>query len=95
MDIKDVQKTITDRIANPLVTAFFLGFVIVNWEIFYLSFFVSADSLQGLNKIEYVQQYFAKMPWWELNLRLYIVPALSILFFYFGPMPWIKILFLN
>jgi hypothetical protein len=53
-DLKQsITSTFTDRIQSPLYGTFIISWLIWNWKIFYLSFFISEKRIDG-NKLDYI-----------------------------------------
>ena len=74
---------IKERLTNPFLGKLFLAWIICNWKIPYVSFFVSEEKLK-INRLEYVSQYLKTeifivyiLPLIITAILIWIVPILS------------------
>ena len=82
--IKDALK---ERISNPFLGKLLLAWIIWNWKVTYITFFVSEEKLTK-NKLEYVSDYIMIDSFWGL-LNIYFVPLL-ITAFLIWIVPWLS-----
>jgi hypothetical protein len=57
---KSINSILFERVSSPLYGTFFFSWLIWNWEILYLTFFISENSLncEGCTKIGYIQDNY-------------------------------------
>ena len=69
---KSINSILFERVSSPLYGAFFFSWLVWNWEIIYLTLFISEESI-GCTKIQYIQDYL-------LNIHtIFTLPAISTL----------------
>jgi predicted RND superfamily exporter protein len=69
---KSINSILFERVASPLYGAFFISWLVWNWQIIYLTLFVNEQSID-CTKIEYIKEYY-----FEINY-LVTFPVLSTL----------------
>lgn len=74
---KDIKATLYDRAVSPFWRTFWLVWLIINWELWYVTFFETKETL-GMSVIEYIKAYvsYEKSEGWSV-LKLYILPLAS------------------
>lgn len=93
--IKSIKATLYDRVTSPLYGPFIMSWLICNWEIPYVTIFVSEDKLGNLNKLQYITEYCHTISYWYLIWLPFISTALFILiipFLSYGAL-WAKLRF--
>ena len=65
---------IKERLTNPFLGKLLLAWIVWNWKIPYVSFFVSEDKLQS-NRLDFVSQYLTTQTFWDFFI-VYIVPLI-------------------
>src|SRR5215813_13817727 len=77
------NRLVNDRVSSPLFSTFTITWVLANWKIFYLTFFINSVELKPYNKVEYILLYYVH---WGPILVLPIVSTAIILF----AMPYVE-----
>lgn len=68
---KSINAILYERITSPLYGAFVISWLVWNWRIVYLTFFVSETNLGGFTKIEYIEHFYSD---WKFII---LYPAIS------------------
>jgi hypothetical protein len=68
---KSVYSTIKDRLVSPFYGTFIIAWLLWNWRIPYLTFFVDSSKL-GIDKLTIIEQNLIDNNW-----RLYVLPVIS------------------
>ncbi len=74
-------KEISQKIHSPLFSLFIIYFILWNWKVFYITFFVSEKNIINFfvnNKLQYINMYYGEMTFWEQILQLLILPTFSL-----------------
>lgn len=82
---KSFCKNLNDRISSPFYGAFMVSWLIWNWKIWYVTFFIDSELLlkkEGILKIDYILKLYPQETLLENGfIRLIILPFLSAWFF--------------
>lgn len=76
-----IKDAIKERLTNPFLGKLLLAWVIWNWKIPYISFFVSEENIippegiESTNKLEFVSNYLTPDSFWDF-CNIYLVPFL-------------------
>lgn len=70
---KSLKEVFKDRLSSPLYGAFILSWIACNWKIFYLTFFVNSDEIEG-TKIDFIVNNYSQLKY------LVIFPAFTTFF---------------
>ena len=57
--ISSFERLFKDRVSSPLFSTFIVSWLLWNWRIIYLSFFVDAKDIQPFNKIDFIAEYYS------------------------------------
>lgn len=92
---KSIDSILYERVTSPFWGAIIISWIVCNWKIIYLTFFVSEDSIQ-LNKLEYINQNLNPNFYSLLVLPLLVTAfVLLILPFISNRIYWIHLRFRN
>ena len=76
-----IKDAIKERLTNPFLGKLLLAWILWNWKIPYISFFVSEENLipenelEKTNKLEFVSNYLTPDSFWDF-CNIYLVPFL-------------------
>lgn len=94
-----IKDAIKERLTNPFLGKLLLAWVIWNWKIPYISFFVSEENIippEGINstnKLEFVSNYLTPDSFWDF-CNIYLVPLL-ITAILIWVVPWVSDIVFN
>ena len=92
---KSINSILYQRVNSPFWGALVLSWVIWNWEIIYLTLFVSSEEIEG-TKIDYIKLYLAEnqnnLIWWPL---ITLIVVLALLPFISNGAYWLSLKFKN
>lgn len=76
--INSLKENLKDRISSPFYGAFIISWLIWNWKIWYITFFIDSDLLlatQSILKIDYIKNIYES--WIYASLYTVILPLFS------------------
>ena len=79
---KSISSIFEERITSPFYGSFIFSWLVWNWQIIYLTFFVSQDAVKPLTKIDYILSHYSSV------LTLLVFPFGSALFLIVA-VPWL------
>jgi|GEM_PF-5707903 len=75
--LSSFERLIRDRVTSPLFSTFIVSWMLCNWKIFYLTFFIDSNKIYPSNKIEFILMNY--LNWYDGLLY----PTLSAVFLLF------------
>ncbi len=73
----DFVEIIKDRLRSPILSNFMLSWLVINWEIPYVTFFIDEETLKNQTKIEFIHTLLAKECSW---VNLLFLPFCGVIF---------------
>src|SRR5690606_8544980 len=70
-----INRLLRDRISSPLYSTFIISWLVINWKIPFLTFFVSEERIDS-NKIDYIVSNYLN---WRYGLGLPLASTLILL----------------
>lgn len=84
--MSEVSEAIKQRLTSPVFGSFFISWLIINWQVPYVTFFVDKDKLSD-SKLDFIVDYLNTTSHW----CLITIPLLTTIIYIFA-YPWLKYL---
>jgi len=86
----ELYQSIKERFRSPVIGTFITSWLITNWKIPYITFFVNESALGGTTKLEAVINIIDSYDCWLLKfLYFFIIPFASVCFMIYA-YPWLQ-----
>jgi len=72
---KSIKATLYDRVTSPLIGSFIISWIIINWQLLYITIWENSSSL-GKSKISYIEYYILNSTY-HFYFKLWLIPAIS------------------
>lgn len=89
--VKDIYDHIKERMSGSFLPAFIISFIAVNWQFFYITFFVSEQYIDkmkvnwlSINKIQYIYEMYDRLYWRDYSWYVFFWPFFWVLLYYFA-----------